>query len=329
MRKALSLILTAAMLLTSCLALASCNGAEGKYVIGICQQAPHEALDDATRGFMDALKQELGEGNVEFLLQNANGDTTICTTISNNFANKRVDLMLGNGTTALQACANASETIPVLGTSITAYEAALSLEEFNGLVGYNVSGTSDIAPLEQQAAMITTFFSGAEKIGLLYCSAEPNSDYQIEKVKEYLEQAGRTCIEFPFTDSNDVTTVAAAAAAASDVIYVPTDNTVASCSEAINNVVLPTKTPIVGGDAGICGGCGVIALCVDYYELGIATGKMAAAILKGEEEVSQMKIRLPEHCNKVYNASHCAELGIDITALEAAGYTALENQSAS
>ncbi len=325
MKKLLSLILTAA-LLASCLMLSSCKEKpEGKYVVGICQQMPHDALDYATEGFMDALKAELGEDNVEFLVQNANGDTTICTTIANNFANKRVDLMLGNGTTALQACANSSDTIPVLGTSITAYEAALSLEDFDGLVGYNVSGTSDIAPLDEQAAMITSFFPKAEKIGLLYCSAEPNSDYQIKKVKEYLEKAGLTCTEYPFTDSGDVANVAAAAAAASDLIYVPTDNTVASCTEAINNVVLPTATPIVGGDAGICGGCGVIALCVDYYKLGQTTGKMAAAILRREQKVDEMKIYIPEECIKVYNASHCAELGIDVEALKAAGYTALEN----
>ncbi|MBQ7847530.1 MAG: ABC transporter substrate-binding protein [Clostridia bacterium] len=325
MKKLLSLVLILSLLLSICFCFASCNSGGDKYVIGICQQMPHVALDSATKGFKDALIAELGEENVEFIEQNAQGDSTACTTIANDFVTKNVDLMLGNATNALQACANATETIPVLGTSVTEYGVALGIDNFNGLVGTNVSGASDLAPLDEQAAIITTFFPEAKTVGLLYCSAEPNSDYQVRKVQEYLEAAGLTCAKYPFADSNDVVSVATAAAAASDILYIPTDNTAANCAEAINGAVLPTKTPIVGGDAGICGGCGVITHCIDYYDLGVTTGKMAAAILKGEKDVSKMEIQYAENYSKVYNETNCKELGIDIEALKAAGYTALED----
>lgn len=330
MKKMLSLILATVMLLS----LAACGGnsttsstdsAAGKYVIGICQQQPHAALDSATKGFQDAVIAELGEDNVDFILQNASGDLTTCTTIVNDFVSKKVDLIMANATTALQAAANSTTTIPVLGTSVTEYGTALDIENFNGLVGGNVSGTSDLADLEEQANLILEVFPDAKTVGMLYCSAEANSAYQIKKVAEYLEAKGITCNDFPFSSSTDIVSVATAAAAASDVIYIPTDNTAAECAESINGAVLPTGTPIMGGDQGICGGCGIATLCVDYYDLGYTTGKMAAQILTGKADIAQMEIGYVDTPLKVYNKANCEALGVDIAALEAKGFTAIEN----
>jgi len=339
MKKVLSIVMIATLCLAMCFTLAGCGGGnannndapqivvntEGPWTIGICQQMPHVALDSATQGFMDALTEALGADNLTFLEQNAQGDSTACTTIINDFTTKNVDLILGNATTALQSAANGTQTIPVLGTSVTEYGTALGIENFDGLVGSNVSGTSDLAPLDEQAAIITDLFPETKTVGLLYCSAEPNSAYQVKVVRAELEAKGITCTDYAFADSNDISSVAAAAAASSDVIYIPTDNTAASCTEAINGVVLPTGTPIVGGDAGICGGCGIATLCIDYYDIGVATGKMAAQILTGEADITQMPIAYAETFAKVYNPVNCAELNIDIAALEAKGYTALEN----
>ena len=202
--KSLSRII-AVLLAVSCLSLALVSCGEKKaYTIGICQQAPHVALDAATEGFKQALIDKLGEENVKFELQNAQGESNTCSTIVNSFVSKNVDLIMANGTSALQAASNATTTIPILGTSITAYSVALNLPDFDGTVGGNISGTSDLAPLSDQAQMILDFFPEAETVGLFYCSAEPNSAYQAEVVKEYLEAKGITCTEYKFSDSNDV-----------------------------------------------------------------------------------------------------------------------------
>ncbi|MBO5274612.1 MAG: ABC transporter substrate-binding protein [Clostridia bacterium] len=309
-------LLSIAGVMTSC-------GESGTYTVGIVQQMPHVALDDASRGFKDALIEEFGEDNITFLEQNAQGESTACTTIVNDFVTKNVDLILANATTALQAAANGTSAIPVLGTSVTEYGTALGIDNFNGLVGNNVSGTSDLAPLDQQAAMILELYPDTKSVALLYCSAEPNSAYQVKVVREELEKNGITCTDFQFADSNEISSVAKAAAAAADVIYIPTDNTAAACAEAINGAVLPTGTPIMGGDEGICAGCGIATLCISYYDLGYTTGKMAAKILRGEEKIEEMPIAYSEKFSKVYNKTNCEELGVDIAALEAAGYTAI------
>ncbi len=326
MKKLVSLLLAALMCL-SLFALTSCETKDdGKYTVGVCQLAQHVALDAATQGFIDALKAELGEENVTILNENASGDPNTCTTIVTNFVSKKVDLIMANATAALQAAANGTDTIPVLGTSITEYGVALGIEGFTGLVGGNVSGTSDLAPLDQQAKMLVELFPDAEKIALIYCSAEPNSKYQVEEIRRQLVALGLSDAnikDFVFTDSNDVATVSAAAAAFADVIYVPTDNTAASCAETINGQI--GDTPVIAGEQGICAGCGVATLSIDYYDLGVATGKMAAKILKGEAKIEDMKIEYSAEFTKKYNADKCAELGIDVEALKAKGYVAIED----
>ena len=293
--------------------------AEGKtYTVGVCQLVQHEALDAATQGFVDALTEELG-GAVTIDVQNASGDSVNCGTIVNGFVSRGVDLIMANATPALTAAVSATADIPILGTSITAYGVALDLDDFNGTVGGNVSGSSDLADLQKQAQMILDWFPETKNVGLLFCSAEPNSRYQIDEVRKALEAQGVTCEEFAFTDSNDVSSVTQKAADFSDVVYIPTDNTAASNTEAIANVLIPAGVPAICGEEGLCRGCGVATLSISYYDLGVTTGKMAAKILKGEADISTMPVEYTDATPK-YNASVCEQLGI--TPLD--GYEAID-----
>lgn len=322
MKKAVSLMMAAALTmgLAACGSSASTDtaastadtaAADGKvYNVGICQLVQHEALDAATQGFKDALTEKLGEGNVKFDEQNASGDSANCATIVNGFVSNNVDLILANATAPLQAAAQATADIPVLGTSVTDYATALDISGWTGTVGNNISGTSDLAPLDQQAAMIQELFPDAKNVGLLYCSAEPNSVYQCDVIEGYLTEEGYTVARYAFTDTNDVTSVAQTAADNSDVIYIPTDNTAASNTEAIANVVIHAKVPVVAGEEGICNGCGVATLSISYYDLGYATGEMAAKILAEGADVSTMPVEYAPNVTKKYNAANCEALGI-------------------
>ena len=282
------------------------------FVVGICQLVQHEALDAATQGFKDALVKEFGEDGVVFEEQNAAGDPATCSTICDGFVTEGVDLILANATPALQAAATATDSIPVLGTSITEYGVALDLDNFNGVVGTNVSGTSDLAPLDEQAKMVTELCPDAKTVGILYCASEANSVYQAEVVKAELEKAGLTVNVYTFSDSNDVAAVTGTACDECDALYIPTDNTAASCTEAINNVAQPAGVPIIAGEEGLCKGCGVATLSISYYELGVATGEMAAKILKGEANVAEMEIGYDPNPVKKYNPELAEALGITI-----------------
>ena len=285
---------------------------DGKtYTVGICQLVQHPALDAATKGFEDELKEKLGD-RVTFDEQNAAGDSATCSTITNQFVSSNYDLILGNATASLQAAIAATSDIPILGTSITDYATAMDISDWTGKTGINVSGTSDLAPLDQQAAMIQTLFPDAKNIGILYCSAEPNSKYQSTVITGYLQDMGYTVTEYTFADSNDVSQVTQSACGASDVLYIPTDNTAASCTEAINNVADPAGVPIVAGEEGICKGCGVATLSIDYYELGKATGDMAYDILENGADVSAMDIQFAPNVTYEYMADRATKLGLTI-----------------
>lgn len=289
---------------------AESTDSEATYLIGICQLVQHEALDAATQGFKDVLTEEFG-GSVAFDEQNASGDTATATQICTNLVAENVDLIMANATPALQSAAAATDSIPILGTSITEYGVALELDGFDGTVGGNISGTSDLPPLDQQADMILELFPDAKTVGILYCSAEANSKYQSDVVQAELEGKGVTVNVYTFSDSNDIAIVTGEACNNVDVIYIPTDNTAASCTEAINNVALPAGTPIVAGEEGIMSGCGVATLSINYYDLGRTTGEMAVRILNGED-VSTMPIEYFQGPVKKYNPEICEQLGIEV-----------------
>ncbi len=335
MKRIVSLILLVTVCLGVCISSTSCNKNKGikvnpdkeEYVVGIIQLITHDALDAATQGFKDALTAKLAEAGrtVKFKEGNAAGEVTQCNTIVNNFVSEDVDLIMANATAALFAAANATTHIPVLGTSVTEYGVALKIDDFDGVVGGNVSGTSDLAPLKDQAQMmIDTLSLGAgSTVGLLYCSAEANSEYQVQVVKSHLESKGVTCTVYKFADSNELPLIAQNAADNSDAIYVPTDNVVAASTEIINNVCAPAKVPVFAGEENTCAGCGYATLSINYYNIGYKTGEMAASVLLGQADISEMPIAYDAEPVKKYNKSACENLGIDISALEAAGYVAI------
>ena len=308
----------AASSVASSAAAGSAAASGDSYTVGICQLVQHAALDAATQGFEDALTAEFGD-NVKFDFQNAQGDSATCATIANGFVSAGVDLIMANATPALQAAQSATNEIPVLGTSITEYGVALGLSDFSGTVGGNISGTSDLAPLDQQADMIVEWMPEAKKVGLLYCSAEANSQYQVDEVQKYLEAKGVTATQYAFSDSNDLSSVCQKAADENDALYVPTDNTVAANTGIVDGICRPAKKPVFAGEEGICAGCGVATLSISYYDLGYTTGEMAVKILKGEADISTMPIEYTD-VTKKYNKAVCDDLGL--TAPE--GYEAIE-----
>ena len=322
MKKLISLVLSLTLCAGGALAVSSCDkqNNNGKYTIGIVQLVEHPALDAATEGFKQAIIDELGEDAVVFNYQNAQNDANTCSTIVNQFVSNKVDLIMANATPALQAAAAATADIPILGTSVTEYGVALGLKDFNGTVGGNVSGSSDLAPLDKQAEMITQWIPTAKNVGLLYCSKEANSQYQVDVIKAELEKKDLTVTLYPFTDSNDLSQICTTAAANSDVIYVPTDNTVAENTGIIDNICSVAKVPVIAGEEGICKGCGIATLSISYYDLGYATGKMAVKILRDGADISTMPIGYAEKQTPKYNKQICDALGI--TPLE--GYTAID-----
>lgn len=315
-------ILAIALAVLLVLSMTACSGTaakKDKFVVGVCQLVPHVALDAATQGFVDRLTELLGAENVEIDVQIAAGDSAACASIVNDFVSRKVDLIMANATPALQAAAAATADIPILGTSVTEYGVAMGIENFNGTVGGNISGTSDLAPLNEQAAMVKAWAPEAKTVGLLYCSAEANSQYQVDTVQGFLEEMGFTCTQYPFADSNDMAAVTQTAVDNSDVMYVPTDNTVASSASIVDQICRPAGVPVIAGEEGICGGCGVATLSISYYDLGVKTAEMAAQILKGEAKISEMPIAYADTFTPKYNAEICEAL--NITPLE--GYTAI------
>ena len=288
------------------------NEESGKvYNVGICQLVEHAALDAATQGFQDALKEKLGD-QVKFDTQNAQGDQPTASTICNGFVSDGVDLILANATAPLQSAAAATTDIPILGTSVTDYATALEIADWTGTTGRNISGTSDLAPIDQQEDMLVELFPDVQQVGLLYCSAEANSLYQVELFAAALEADGIAYKSYPIADTNEVQAVVTAAVGECDVLYIPTDNTLASVTETVYNVVAPAKVPVIAGEEGICAGCGVATLSISYYDLGYATGEMAYEILVEGADVSTMDVRFAPNVTKKYNAQLCEDLGITI-----------------
>ena len=318
---------TAMIMSFLCVAFSACGDKKGdikvnpdkeSYVVGIVQLVTHDALDAATQGFKDALtdKLEAAGRTVKFDYQNASNDTTICATIANDFVAKDVDLIMANATPALQAAYAATTKIPILGTSITDYGVALGIDNFNGVVGSNVSGTADLAPLDQQATMMVDLLDlqTGNKVAILYCSAEPNSKYQADVVKAELESKGMTVDIKTFVDSNDIASVCNGIVSGEyDAVYVPTDNTVASNTSTIDNILRNAHIPVFAGEEGICRGCGFATLSISYYNIGVKVGEMAAEVLLGKEDIRKMKIAYDQAPVKKYNATICNEFGITVS----------------
>lgn len=291
---------------------AGCSAQDSKYKIGIIQSQQHAALDEATRGFQDAVTQALGAENVEITLQNANGDSATCATIANQFVADGVDLIMANATAALQASMQATASIPIVATSVTDYATALEIADWTGVTGINVTGTSDLAPLDQQAAMIQELCPDAQTVGILYCSAEPNSVYQANVVEENLTSMGLTANIYTCADTNEIASITTQACQEVDVIYIPTDNTIASATGAVDQIAGPAGIPVIAGEEGICKGCGVATLSISYYDIGVRAGEMAVEILQNGADPSTMQIETATDLTKKYVPSRAQALGITV-----------------
>lgn len=308
------LVIFALGCLTACTPTVTIDPNKAEYTVGICQLIQHPALDSATEGFKNGLKKALeAEGRtVVFKEENANGEPDTCAQITSTFVAQGVDLILANATASLTSAVSATRNIPILGTSITDYASALNIKDWTGVAGGNVSGTSDLAPLDKQAEMIVELFPNAKKVGLLYCSAESNSLYQVTEIASVLKQNGIETKEFSFIDTSDLEAVTTQACAWSDVIYVPTDNIVANNATFIDSICSANKKPVVAGEEGICKGCGVATLSIDYFRLGQITGQMAADVLLGKKDISTLEIATDTNPTYKYVASRCEEFGITI-----------------
>lgn len=290
---------------------ASAMAEDASYTIGICQLVQHDALDQSTQGFKDTLSTLLGD-QLTFIEQNASGDAATCISIVNSFIAEDVDLILANSTQALQAAWAATGEIPILGVSVSDYAAALDMDSWTGITGVNVSGVSDLAPMSEQAELLRQLYPEAKNVGLLYCSAEANSEYQVTIMFGQLTAMGYNCTRYAFTDTNDVFSVTQSACADSDVIYVPADNTIATCTQVVRNAAEEQGVPVIGGDTGICSGCGVATLTADYYDLGCIAAEMAFDVLSNGRDISTLPIQFGRSFEKVYNPEMCTLLNVSI-----------------
>lgn len=289
--------------------------AKKTFNIGICQLVQHPALDEATKGFKEKLTA-LGEENgitFKFDEQNASGEATNCTTITSKFVSDNADLIMANATDAMAAASQATADIPIVATSITDYATALGIDDWSGKTGFNVTGTSDLAPLADQAAMIKELFPDAKNVGILFCSAEKNSKYQSDVIQKEIAELGMTSKEYTFVDTNDVSVVTQQIVTDKcDVVFIPTDNTAASNTEAINNILEPAGIPVVAGEENICKGCGLATLSISYYSIGEKAGEMAYDILVNGKDPADMEIQYASDLTKKYVASRAEKLGVTI-----------------
>ncbi len=307
MKKILALVLALLMVLSLC----ACGGSgssEGAYKVGICQLMVHDSLDKATQGFQDALTEELKAAGktVDFDLQVA-GEANLCTTVINTFTAKKVDLIMANATPALLAGANATTTIPVLGTSVTDYA-----DTFGGSIPANVSGTSDAVPFAEQAQMMidSLKLKSGDVVGVLYCTNESNSLIQYEAVKALFEAEGIVVEAYTFSETTELQTVVTNMASKVKAVYIPSDNTVAANDAIVGTICTEQKVPVYTSYGGaIC----YASLAIDYYELGAETGRMAAKILLGEATPADLEVKTLTPAVS-YNAELCQQLGIEIPA---------------
>ena len=309
--KAIATMMVVSMAMTGCGGPDDSGDTAAEYTVGIVQQLEHPALDAATQGFQEKLT-ELMDGNVAFDYQNAQGEQTNCTTIATKFVSDGVDLIMANATTALQSASAATADIPIVGTSVTDYVTA-GVVDSNEAPGRNVTGASDLAPIDEQIAMLMELIPDVQKVGILYCSAEPNSIYQSQLAQAELDKAGVAWAEYTAADSNEVQAVVTNAVSECDVLYVPTDNTMANNTEIIKNVAVPAGVPVIAGEEGICAGCGVATLSISYYDLGAKAAEMAYEILVNGADPAEMPIEyVSEGITEKYNAEIAETLNIAI-----------------
>lgn len=310
MKKLFALILAMSLCvgLVACADTGSENSAAADYKVGICQLMVHDSLDAATKGFQDALTEAMkAEGKtVAFDLQVA-GEANLCSTVVNALIAKEPNLIMANATPALLAAASATDKIPVLGTSVTDYA-----DTFNGTIPENVSGTSDAVPFDQQAQMMINTLSlvAGDKVGVLYCINESNSLIQYEAVKKLFEAKQIVVQPYTFSEVTELQGLVTTMASECKAVYVPSDNTVAQNDTIVGTICTEKNVPVFTSYGGkVC----YASLAIDYYQLGVETGKMAAQILLGTKQISDVEV-MTLTPTVVYNNELCQKLGITVPA---------------
>lgn len=289
--------------------------AQDNPTIGILQYISHGALDEAREGFIAGLADNgyVDGENITIDYQNAQGDQSNLSTISDRFVNDQVDLVLAIATPAAQAIAGKTTELPILATAVTDYVVA-RLVDSNEAPGGNVSGTTDMNPVKEQIELLVEFVPDAKTIGVLYTSSEDNSILQAELAKEAIEGLGLNYVEVTVTNSNDVQQATQSIVAQCDAIYIPTDNVFSSAMPVVHGVTSESKTPVVCGETGMTQVGGIATLGTSYYELGYQTGEMAVKILKGEAEPATMPIESAKSFEYYVNGAIVEELGIKVPA---------------
>ena len=283
----------------------------GTVSIGIIQLVEHPALDAAREGFLAALYDEGIEAEVDFL--NAQGDIATLATIAQRFVGNDVDLVLAIATPSVQAMAAATYTIPIVGTAITGYERA-GVVYSNEAPGGNVTGASDMNPIEEQIKMIVEFVPDIQTLGIVFSSNEANSVYQAEIAQAIAEGLGLTVVTGTVTATGDVQQNTLSVAGRVDAIFIPTDNTHADAMSVVGQVSIETGVPVFPGEEHMVMGGGVATLSVNYFELGYQSGMMAVQILRGEGEPATMPIQFSQRLTPVVNGFMASELGLDVPA---------------
>ncbi|MGI6622258.1 MAG: ABC transporter substrate-binding protein [Clostridiaceae bacterium] len=293
--------------------LSGCSNEKKNPVVGIIQYMEHVALDSAREGFINALKDNgYVEGeNITFDIQNAQGDQTNLSTISDRFVSNNVDLVLAIATPAGQSIAGKTTKIPILGTAITDYVDA-RLAQSNEAPGLNVSGTTDMNPIKEQIELLVKLVPDAKTVGVLYTSSEDNSILQAKIAREYIEKMGLKYVEVTVSNSNDVQQATLSIVEKCDAIYIPTDNTFATAMPTVYGVTSKSKTPVICGEAGMVESGGLATLGINYYDLGYQTGLMAVKILKGEAEPATMPIERANKFDFSINGTVAEEIGLEI-----------------
>ena len=308
MKKILAIVLAVMMCAAMCISMTSCGGDKNDYTVGVCQLMEHESLDQATQGFVDALNEKMAEaGKTVTIDEQVAGDANLCTTVINTFTAKNVDLIMANATPALTAAANATTTIPVLGTSVTDYN-----DTFGGNIPANVSGTSDAVPFDEQAKMMidTLGLVEGDVVGVLYCTNESNSLVQYNAVKALFEAEGIVVNAYTFSETTELQALVTKAASEIKALYVPSDNTVAQNDAVVGTICSEAGVPVYTSYGGaVC----YASLAIDYYDLGYRTGEMAADVLLGSKKVEDIEIETLTPA-VVYNNELCAALGIEVPA---------------
>ena len=304
MKKTIAIVLMIAMVM--CFALTGCGNKKTDYTVGVCQLMVHDSLDQATKGFEDALKSELEKaGKTVTVDVQVAGEANLCTTVINTFTAKKVDLIMANATPALLAAANATNTIPVLGTSVTDYK-----DTFSGEIPSNVSGTSDAVPFNEQAQMMidTLKLVEGDQVGVLYCINESNSKIQYDAVKALFEEKGIVVKAYTFSEITELQALVNNMASECKAVYIPSDNTVAQNDSVVGSICSEKNVPVFTSYGGeVC----YASLAIDYYELGAETGRMAAEILLGNKKPADYEVKTLTP-SVVYNKELCQKLGIEV-----------------